>query len=241
MARAVGRAIAAVAITLAGCGQTRAEDGGPTVQRNYQVGAFERIEVSGPYEVEVRTGAAPSVSASGPERLIERLVVEVKGDRLLIHPRREKSLWRGWSSHGTARIRVTTQTLRAAAIAGSGGMKVDQVTGATFEGSVAGSGDLDLASVEVQSLKLSIAGSGDVSARSGQSPNAEYSIAGSGDIDARGVRSDSAAVSIAGSGSINAEATGTADVSIMGSGDVVLTGGAKCSVSKAGSGDVSCS
>ena len=241
MGKAIGSAIAAIAITLGGCGQTRAEDGGPTVQRNYEVGAFERIDVAGPYEVEVRTGGAPSVSASGPEKLIERLVVEVKGDRLLIHPRRDNSMWRGWSSHGTAKIQVTTQALRAAAIAGSGGVKVDQVRGTTFEGSVAGSGDLELNSVEVQSLKLSIAGSGDVRARSGQSRDAKYSIAGSGDIDARGIRSESAAVSIAGSGSINAEATGTADVSIMGSGDVVLTGGAKCSVSKAGSGDVRCS
>lgn len=241
MRKPIGIAIAAVAVTLAACGQTRAEDGGPTVQRNYQVGGFERIEVAGPYEVEVRTGGAPSVSASGPEKLIERLVVEVKGDRLLIHPRREKSMWRGWSSNGTARIIVTTQALRAAAIAGSGGVKVDQVRGDAFEGSVAGSGDLEVGAIEVQSLKLSIAGSGDVRARSGQSRSAEYSIAGSGDIDAGGVRSESAAVSIAGSGSINAKATGTADVSIMGSGDVELTGGARCSVSKAGSGEVRCS
>ena len=241
MRKAIGIPLAATAVILAACGQTRAEDGGPTVQRNYQVGGFERIEVAGPYEVEVRTGGSPSVSASGPEKLIERLVVEVKGDRLLIHPRREKSMWRGWSSDGTARIIVTTQALRAAAIAGSGGITVDQVRGAAFEGSVAGSGDLQVGSVDVQSLKLSIAGSGDIRAGSGQSRSAEYSIAGSGDIQAGGVRSESAAVSISGSGSINAEATGTADVRIMGSGDVELTGGARCSVSKAGSGEVRCS
>ena len=242
MRNAIGIPLAAAAVILAACGQTRAEDGGPTVQRNYQVGGFERIEVAGPYEVEVRTGGAPSVSASGPEKLIERLVVEVRGDRLLIHPRREKSMWRGWSiSDGTARILVTTQALRAASIAGSGGISVDQVRGAAFEGSVAGSGDLEVGSLDVQSLKLSIAGSGDIRAGSGRSRSAEYSIAGSGDIQARGVRSVSAAVSISGSGSIYAEATGTADVSIMGSGDVELTGGARCSVSKAGSGEVRCS
>ena len=241
MRNAIGIGIAAAAITLAACGQSRAENGGPTVQRDDPVGAFERIEVAGPYDVEVRTGAEPSVSASGPEKLIERLVVEVRGDRLLIHPRRENRMWSGWSSSGTARITVTTQALRAAAIAGSGGLTVDRVNGPAFEGTVAGSGDLALDSVEVQSLKLSIAGSGDVRARSGQARNAEYSIAGSGDIDARGVRSETAAVSIAGSGSINAEATGTADVSIMGSGDVEMTGGAKCSVSKHGSGEVRCS
>ncbi|HEU5482774.1 MAG TPA: hypothetical protein VFU80_06770, partial [Sphingomicrobium sp.] len=73
MHKAVLIGIAAAATASAGCGQTRAEDGGPTVQRGYQVGPFEGIEVAGPYEVAVRTGAAPSVSASGPEKLIDRL------------------------------------------------------------------------------------------------------------------------------------------------------------------------
>lgn len=241
MRRAIGIGIAAAAVALAACGQSRAEDGGPNVQRSYQVGPFDRIEVAGPYEVEVRTGGAPGVSASGPEKLIERLVVEVKGDRLLIHPRREDRMWGGRSSHGTARVQVTAPALRAAMIAGSGGISVDQVKGDAFEGSVAGSGDLTVDSLEVQSLKLSVGGSGDVRVRSGQSRRAEYSIAGSGDIDAGGVSSETAALSIAGSGRINGQATGTADVSIMGSGDVNLTGGARCSISKAGSGNVRCS
>ncbi|MGI8706362.1 MAG: head GIN domain-containing protein [Sphingomicrobium sp.] len=242
MRKAMLIGIAAAAMAAAACGQNRAEDGGPTVQRNYQVGAFERIEVAGPYEVEVRTGGEPGVSASGPEKLIERLVVEVRGDRLLIHPRRENgSRWFNWGSRGTARVQVTAPALPAATIAGSGEIRIDRVEGASFEGSVAGSGDLDVGALEVETLKLSVAGSGDVRAGSGQSRSAEYSIAGSGDINAGGVRSETAAVSIAGSGTIHGHATGTADVTIMGSGDVVLTGGAKCKVSKSGSGDVRCS
>ena len=49
--------IAAATLATAGCGHSRAEDGGPTVQRSYQVGDFQRIEVAGPYDVDVRTGA----------------------------------------------------------------------------------------------------------------------------------------------------------------------------------------
>ncbi len=235
-------ATAALATAAAGCGQGRAQDGGPTVQRSYQVGAFERIEVAGPFEVEVRTGGAPSVSASGPEKLMDRLVVEVKGDRLLIHPKRDRGIF-NWGSgmRGKATIAVTAPALREASIAGSGGISVDKVTGDSFEGSIAGSGDLNLDSLQVQSLKLSIAGSGDVRARAGQARNAEYAIAGSGGIDAAGVSSETADVSIAGSGGVRGQASGTADVSIMGSGDVELTGGAKCNVSKSGSGNVRCS
>jgi len=241
MRKALLIGIAAAATATAGCGHSRAEDGGPTVQRSYQVGAFERIEVAGPYDVEVRTGGKVSVSASGSEKLLERTIVEVKGDRLVIHPQERRGFSWGFHTNGSAKFAVTVPSLRGAAIAGSGGIKVDQVKGERFEGSVAGSGDLDLDALEVQSLKLSIGGSGDVRAKSGQARAADYNIAGSGDIDAAGVKAETASVSIAGSGSIRGQATGTADVSIMGSGDVRLTGGAKCSVSKAGSGNVDCS
>ncbi|MFP5328948.1 MAG: head GIN domain-containing protein [Alphaproteobacteria bacterium] len=235
-------AVTAAATATAGCGRDRAETGGPTVQRTYPVGAFEEIEVAGPYDVQVRTGDNPSVAASGPEKVIEKLVIEVKGDKLLIHPSKERKWWGSWgSSHGSAKIQVTVPSLKGAAIAGSGGIAIDKVKGASFDASVAGSGDLSIESLEVEGLNVSVAGSGDVRARSGQVRSADYSIAGSGDIDARGVRSETADVSIAGSGSVAAQATGTADVSIMGSGDVELTGGAKCSVSKVGSGDVRCS
>ena len=242
MRKAMVIGLAAAATASAGCGQSRADDGGPSVQRSYEVGAFQRIHVAGPYDVRVKTGGSPGVSASGSEKVMERLVVEVKGDRLLIHPRKERGVFNwNWGRDGTATIEVTAPQLREAMIAGSGEITVDRVQGDRFEGSIAGSGDLRLDSLEVQALKLSIAGSGDLRARSGQARSAEYSIAGSGDIDASGVRSESAELSIAGSGSISGQATDTADVSIMGSGDVVLTGGAKCKVTKAGSGNVRCS
>ncbi len=228
------------ALAAAGCGSTSAGDGGPAVDRSFQVGSFQSIEVAGPYEVQVRTGGAPSVTASGPEELLKRLVVEVKGDRLLIHPRKESGLnWSG--SKGTARIQVTAPMLRAAAIAGSGDLMVDKIAGDRFEGSIAGSGNLRLETLDVQSLKLSIGGSGNVLAASGQARSAEYSIAGSGEIETGAVRTETTSVSIAGSGSVNGQATGTANVSIMGAGDVNLTGGAKCTVSKMGAGEVNCS
>lgn len=242
MRKAMLFGVAAAAMASAGCGQGHAEDGGPTVQRSYQVGPFQQIEVAGPYDVDVRTGGKESVSASGPQKLIDNMVVEVKGDKLVIHPQEHRG-WFNWgfNTNGSAKLNVTVPSLSGATIAGSGGITVDQVKGDRFEGGVAGSGDLSVNALDVQSLKLSIGGSGDVRARSGRAKAAEYSIAGSGGIDAGGVKTEAATASIAGSGSIHAQATGAASVKIMGSGDVTMTGGAKCSVSRMGSGDVSCS
>jgi len=240
MRKAVAMGVLAATVALAACNHARSEDAGPTVSRNFTVSGFKTIELAGPYEVQVHTGGNPSVSASGPQKMIEHMVVEVKDDRLLIHPEQQHGFHMGWHFNGKVHIDVTVPQLQGAAIEGSGDIRVNQVKGGSFEGTTAGSGDLSIDSLDVQTLKLSIAGSGDVKAASGRAQSVKYEIAGSGDIDAHGVEAQTADISIAGSGDISAHATQTANVSIMGSGDVNVTGGAKCSVSKQGSGTVHC-
>jgi hypothetical protein len=240
MRKSVATVIAATA-AVSGCGRIHPEDGGAAVARNYQVGNFQQIEVAGPYDVDVKTGANAAVSARGSEKLLERTVVEVKGDKLVIRPEHQGWFHVGWSSHGKARFTVTVPQLSGATIAGSGDIHIDRVAGNNFDGVVAGSGGIDVGALDVQTLKLSIAGSGAAKAGTGKAQSAKYEIAGSGDLDARAVQTQSVDVSIAGSGSVRAHASGTAKVSIMGSGDVDVAGGAKCSVSKAGSGSVNCS
>jgi len=242
MRKAIVAAVVAASVATGACGHSRSADGGPTVSRNYQVGAFDQIEVAGPYNVQVKTGANPSASARGPQKAIDHMVVEVRGGKLVIHADEHHGFFNfGWHSNGKVDVSVTVPALRGATIAGSGDINVDKVSGDRFEGSVAGSGGLGVGSMDVQSLKLAIAGSGDAKAGSGKAGSAEYEIAGSGGIDAGGIATTDAKASIAGSGSIKVKASGTADVSIMGSGDVDVTGGAKCSIHKAGSGDVRCS
>jgi hypothetical protein len=228
--------IAALAATSA-CGST--QDGGPTISRNYAVSGFDQVDVAGPFDVTIHTGTNPGVQARGSQKLIDRLVVEVKDGKLLIHP--ERHGWFGWNNiSGKAEVTVTVPSLKGATLAGSGGINIDKVQGDSFDGQVAGSGDLSIGSIDVGSLKMGIAGSGNVSGQ-GRAQSADFSIAGSGGVDAKNIATETLKVSIAGAGDVHAHATKAADVSIMGSGDVEVTGGAKCSVSKAGAGDVRCS
>jgi hypothetical protein len=230
----------AAAAACAGCSEAHSQAGN-TVERNYQVGNFDRIELAGAYDVSVRTGAAPSVHARGSEKTMERLVVEVRNGVLSIHPEKTRGLRMGWASDGKVKLTVTVPTLRGAELAGAGDIRIDRVSGDRFDGSIAGSGDLSVDRIEVGNLKLGIAGLGNVRAASGSARTVEYRIAGAGDIDAKGVTADAASVSVAGSGDVAAHARNTAAVSIMGSGDVDISGGARCTISKAGSGEVRCS
>ena len=232
----------AAAVLLAGACHFGADaedrEAGPEVSRNYQVGAFDKIEVAGPYEVNVVSGGKGAIRARGGENLLAETDVVVEDGTLKIVPKKRRGIrwnWRG----GKAVFTVDAAALKGATIAGSGGITVDKVAG-DFEGQVAGSGNLRLASVEGGKIDLGIAGSGGVRA-AGKADRVDISIAGSGDVDTRGLIARTADVSIAGSGNVVANASETADVNIMGSGDVEIGGGAKCSVSRAGSGKVRCS
>ena len=231
----------AVAALLAGACHFNAEaenrDAGPEVTRNYQVGAFDRIAVAGPYDVNVVTGGQGGVTAKGGENLLEETEVVVENGTLKIQPKKKKGIRWNWNN-GKAVFTVNAAALQGAAIAGSGAVNVDKVAG-DCEGEVAGSGDLRVAQITGGKVKFDVAGSGEVEA-SGKADSVGISIAGSGDINVGGLASRTADVSIAGSGNVQANASDTASVSIMGSGDVEIRGGAKCTVSKAGSGNVRC-
>lgn len=234
-------AIAAATLAVSAChlgDRDENRDPGATVSRTYQVGAFDKIEVAGPYNVIVTTGGKPGASATGGEKFLDDTEVVVDGTTLRIGPKHHSGLHFSWGRRGTAQFTVSTAMLHAAEIAGSGGVTVDKVDG-DFKGEVAGSGDLRLAAINGGASDFSIAGSGKIIA-AGKVRSAKMEIAGSGDIDAGALATTDAEVSIAGSGNVRANASGTAKVEIMGSGDVNVTGGAKCSIDKAGSGNVTC-
>ncbi len=234
-------ALAAASAALAGC-HVQAHDGGASVSRNYQVGNFRQVEVAGPYDVEVHTGGNPGVSAQGSEKLLERTVVEVQGDKLVIHPENGHSFFHfGWENRGKAKFAVTVPQLSGLTLAGSGDIHIDRVQGQSFEGTIAGHGDLTVGTIDVQQLKMTIAGSGDAKAQAGKAQAADYQIAGAGNLDAGAIQTQQLKVSIAGSGDVKAHSTGTAEVDIVGAGDVDISGGAKCTISKTGAGDVHCS
>lgn len=229
------------AIALGACsvgGKTENRDPGPETNRSYQVGAFDRLSVAGPYDVRVVSGGQPGITATGGQALLDETEVVVEGGELKIRPKKRDGIRFNWT-RGKAVFTVNAAALKAAEIAGSGDIIIDKVSG-DFDGGIAGSGGLNLASVQGGKLKLGIAGSGSATA-AGKADSVELEIAGSGDIDAANVAAGTASVSIAGSGGVKANASQSADVTIMGSGDVEVKGGAKCNVTKHGSGNVRCS
>jgi hypothetical protein len=212
---------------------------GPVTQRSWDLRDFDEVSLAGSHDVIVRVGGGHSVSAQGPAEVLERLDIRVEDGTLKVGTK--KGNWSfGWSGdRPRTQVFVTLPSLRGAAVAGSGDMKVDRVIGNRFNASVAGSGDLDIAELKVGEAQFSVAGSGDIKA-TGTAERSSASVAGSGDIDIGRVLARTVNAAVVGSGDVRVQASETADVSITGSGDVYVAGKARCTVSKRGSGEVHC-
>jgi hypothetical protein len=227
-------------LMLGGCHAAFGEGSHARATRNFQVGGFDKIALSGSGDVEVRTGAAPSVRAEGDKEMLDRLDIRVENGELRISRRRDDSGWHfsfGGDHH--LKLFVTVPALAAATISGSGDISVDKVAGNRFDGSISGSGDLALDHIEVTEANFSTSGSGDIRV-AGKAGKASLSTAGSGDIRAGSLETQTTNVSVMGSGDVQVRATQSAEVNVMGSGDVHVAGTHNCNVHKAGSGEAEC-
>lgn len=204
-------------------------------ERNFPVSAFDRLDLRGSADVDVRKGAALSVVATGEAEDIDRLDIRVDGGQLVIGTKPGK--W-NWSSRKGVRVIVTTPGLAAATLSGSGNVAVDRIDGG-FNGTISGSGNMRLPSVNSPTFGLLISGSGEVSA-AGQCGDGKIHVSGSGNVEAASLRCTTMRVTVSGSGNVDAMATGTADLSISGSGNIKLAGGARCTTRTSGSGTVRC-
>ncbi|MBI1406299.1 MAG: DUF2807 domain-containing protein [Caulobacter sp.] len=173
---------------------------GPRAERTLDWAGGDSLALDIPAEVVFTQAAAPSITVSGPKRMVDRVSIEdghirFADDDDMMHMGR-------WSHHGRRlRIQVAAPAVKAFTINGPA--------------------DLTIRDYDQPSLDVRINGSGDVEGF-GKTTDLTLSIAGSGDADLSRLTADSARVKIAGSGDAMLDAVSAADVRIAGSGDVTL-------------------
>jgi hypothetical protein len=208
--------------------------------RAFPVPGFTRLRVEGPLDVRVRTGGRASVNARGPQARIDKVIVEPRGDTLVVTGEK------GWSSHGLSWgtnekviVEIGVPTLSSAQLTGSGDLHIDHIRGPDFSALLTGSGDIIVDQVETARLRVDVNGSGDITI-SGHAGTADAAVHGSGDLRAGSLTVGLLNTALAGSGDINIGATRSARGNLAGSGDIRLGGRPTCQIAKTGSGDVRC-
>jgi hypothetical protein len=211
----------------------------PTARRDFQVGQFQSLSLTGLSDVNVVVGGAPSVRAEGDAEMIERLEIAVVDGDLRIGFKDGSSLRSMFGRHRTVTVHVTVPSLAAANLTGSGDISIDRVQGERFAGSITGSGDIKVGAMRVGEAAFNLSGSGEIQA-AGTAQRTAVSLTGAGDIELGRLESRTMTISLMGPGDVNARATETAQVSLMGPGDVTISGPARCQIEHRGPGNVRC-
>lgn len=210
-----------------------------TERQAREVLPFTAVEASGSMRVILRQGSPQRVEVQASAADQGRVETEVRNGSLHIGRRREgRKMWDVEKFDGPITVYVTTSTLTAVSVSGSGDLLVEGALQADdLQVSVSGSGSLKMPQLTARHLTTSVNGSGDATL-GGSSPQHSISVSGSGQVRAADLRTDDTSVRVSGSGDarVNAQKTLTAHTS--GSGSVLVSGNPQVTSSKSGSGTV---
>lgn len=212
----------------------RIKGSGNIINETRNVGSFEKVAVSGSFDVFLVKGNEGKLDIKIEDNLLAYLVTEVDNGKLKIK-------WKKGTSINTRKAVILTvyyKDIEAVSLSGSGDIiGKDLIKSNNFEVAVAGSGDIKL-NVKTNEMDAAISGSGDIDLE-GSSENFTAAIAGSGDIDAVNLKTDKAELRISGSGGITITVLNELIAKISGSGDIKYKGNPKIEdIKVSGSGDV---
>jgi len=210
----------------------------PASVRDFPISGFTKLKVEGPYRVHVRTGGKAAAHARGPRDRLDRLVVEVRGDTLVVTSRNNGWSW-GSGNKGPVDVDVAAPKIEAVRLTGSGNVDVDHVRAASFVASVAGSGNLSVARIDTPRLSASVTGSGNLMLR-GETGRADAEVTGSGNFEGAGLSVNLLTATVTGSGGLVVGPTRVARAAVTGSGDIRIGGRPTCTERKTGSGSIRC-
>lgn len=212
-------------------------DGEVTTENRTTQGDYDEISVVGFFNVTLVKGAEGNLTIEGESNLLQHVITEVDGDRLIIKVEKKQNLKP--SSGKDIRITVPFEYISKILLSGSGEiMSRDVIKARDFSVSVSGSGDINL-EVESQTTDSRVTGSGDL-VLTGHTKEHNASVTGSGDLEAGRFKADTVDAKVTGSGDIRISCEKAIRARVTGSGDIEYVGNPQKQDTKvSGSGDIS--
>jgi hypothetical protein len=196
---------------------------------------YDKISVSGSFEVKLIAGKEGNISIKGDENLLEFIKTEVSNGTLTVNFERGKSV----QYNSSIEITIPFEKINRLEFSGSGIISTaDIISSDNLEIEVAGSGSGKF-ETNTTNLKISRTGSGSITAK-GKTQNLEIISTGSGSANAFELFSENATASQSGSGSIEINCSKNLSANSSGSGSILYKGKPeKVGKHSAGSGSIS--
>ncbi len=198
---------------------------------------FQSIVAGGPIKVIVTMGDTEKLVFEGDEDAIASLIVEVKGNTLIIRPQNSWGSWARKYHNKKIIAHVSAKTLRNLTMSGSGSILVNGVLReSSVTTTLSGSGSIT-AAIQASNYTATLSGSGYLNI-SGKASNATITLSGSGSLTKKGLTVNQVSAQLSGSGSIYLHAEDHIDAVISGSGSIHYSGKASIDKKVSGSGSV---
>jgi hypothetical protein len=170
---------------------------GTLASQTRDVPAFAAVELTGATNVTVGVGGATSVVVSGDDNLLSHVTTEVEDGMLAIGT--EGS----FQTTAPLSVTVSTPSLDAVELTGSGEVVVTGVEGPSFDATLSGSGVL---------------------LATGMADRLDATLSGSGDLRLEELVASQASAVVSGTGRLDVHATESLDASVTGAGEIVYRG-----------------
>ena len=217
--------------------RTKVKGNGNMTTKNISTSDYDKVAVSGFFEVELVSGEEGKITLQAEENFIEYIIIKVENNTLKINV--ENEVWLNPSRGHKVLITVPFESLTGVSLAGSGDIRSkNKIKAAEFKSTLSGSGDVHL-DIDAKEVIGEVTGSGDMVLK-GQSEDFKCTVTGSGDLNASDLESANVSAKVTGSGDCKVYCTESLEARVTGSGDISYYGDPKKKDTKVtGSGDIS--
>jgi len=194
---------------------------GNVISEKRVTATYEKIAVTGFFDVELVSGAEGTITVKGEENLLPFIKIEVIDQILKIYT--EKNKYISTSKGKGIVVVVPFESINQVSLTGSGDVITKNAIKSTkFTAKLTGSGDMDL-EIEATDVDANLTGSGDINL-SGKTENISSEVGGSGDIDASKLISKNANATVSGSGDNAVSCSESLYARVTGSGGIKYKG-----------------
>ncbi len=219
-----------IAFALNSCIHT-IDGNGEVTKEQRAVSSFDKIDISGGYEVLINQGDEEKLELEVDENLLEYIETETKDNTLYISSTEPIG--------GATSLKLYITVVDVDDIDVSGAIELrNKGTYKTenLEIDVSGASDIDL-DVDIENLIMDMSGASETTL-TGNASNFEIDISGAGELQAKKLKTRNTTISISGAGSAVVHAKKTLNVSVSGAGSVKYKGNPKVEKDISGAGSV---
>ena len=194
---------------------------GNVISEKRVTATYEKIAVTGFFDVELIAGAEGAITVKAEENLLPFIKIEVIDQILKIYT--EKNKYISTSVGKGIMVVVPFESINQVSLTGSGDVIAkNAIRSSRFMAKLTGSGDMDL-EIEATDVDANLTGSGDINL-SGKTDNISSEVNGSGDIDASKLISKNANATVSGSGDNAVSCSENLYARVTGSGKIKYKG-----------------